>query len=170
MNRRLYFLFPDVAHARSVVRELLTAGVTTEHVHALSRPDVDLQDLPQASGRQRSDFSARLERVFWNGNLLVFFSALLVMVALAYLQVAWYWLLLPAAVMLATFLLGEEFTRRIPDVHLAEFRDALRHGEILLMVDVPASNVGHVESMVHKRHPEAVTGGVSWHIDALHAS
>jgi hypothetical protein len=169
MNRRLYFLLPDVTHARSVVTELLTAGVTTDHVHALSRPAVDLQDLPQASGRQRNDFSARLETVLWNGNLLVFFSALLVMVALAYLQVAWYWLLLPAAVMLTTFLLGEEFTRRIPDVHLSEFRDALRHGEILLMVDVPASKVEHVESVVHKHHPEAVTGGVGWHVDALHA-
>jgi hypothetical protein len=169
MNRRLYFLLPDVAHAQSVVRELLTAGVTTGHVHALARPDVDLQDLPQASARQRSDFGARLEAVLWNGNLLVFFSALLVMVALAYLQVAWYWQLLPAAVMLTTFLLGEEFTRRIPDVHLSEFRDALRHGEILLMVDVPANRVEGVESMIHKHHPEAVPGGASWHIDALHA-
>jgi hypothetical protein len=169
MNRRLYFLLPDVTHAQSVARELQTAGITTGHLHALSGTGVDLQDLPQASVRQRKDFSAQLETVLWNGNLLVFFSALLVMVALAYLQVAWYWLLLPAAVMLATFLLGEEFTRRIPDVHLAEFRDALRHGEILLMVDVPASDVEHVESMVHKRHPEAVTGGVSWHVDALHA-
>ena len=168
MNRRLYFLLPDVEHARSVVRELLTAGVTPEHVHALSRPDVDLQDLPQASGRQRSDFAARLESVLWNGNLLVFLSALLLMVALAYLQFAWYWLLLPAGIMLMTFFLGEEFTRRIPDVHLAEFRDALRHGEILLMVDVPASRVERIESMVHKHHPEAVTGGVGWHIDALH--
>jgi hypothetical protein len=169
MNRRLNFLLPDVAHTQSVVRELLTAGVTTDHVHALSRPGVDLQDLPQASGRQRNDFSARLESVLWNGNLLVFFIALLAMMVLAYLQVAWYWLLLPAAVMLTTFLLGEEFTRRIPDVHLSEFRDAMRHGEILLMVDVPATDVKHVEAMVHKRHPEAVTGGVGWHIDALHA-
>ncbi len=168
MNRRLYFLFPDVRHAQSVVRELRTAGVTSDHVHALAIPGVDLQDLPQASARQRNDFSARLETVLWNGNLLVFFGALLVMAMLAYLQVAWYWLLLPAAVMLTTFLLGEEFTRRIPDVHLTEFRDALRHGEILLMVDVPASNVERVESMVHKHHPEAVTGGVSWHVEALH--
>jgi hypothetical protein len=156
-------------HARSVVGELLRTGVTTDRVHALSKPGVDLQDLPRASGRQRKDFSARLETVVWNGNLLVFFAALLTMVVLAYLQIAWYWLLLPAAVMLVTFLLGEEFTRRIPDVHLSEFQDALRHGEILLMIDVPASRVEHVESLVHKHHPEAVTGGVSWHVDALHA-
>jgi hypothetical protein len=169
MNRRLYFLLPDVTHARSVVSELLRTGVTTDRMHALSNPGVDLQDLPRASDRQRNDFSARLETVFWNGNLLVFFVALLAMVMLAYLQIAWYWLLLPAAVMLTTFLLGEEFTRRIPDVHLSEFQDALRHGEILLMIDVPASRIEHVESLVHKHHPEAVTGGVSWHVDGLHA-
>jgi hypothetical protein len=169
MNRRLYFLIPDVTHAQSVVRELRTAGVTANHLHALSRAGVDLQDLPQASVRQRNDFNARLETMLWNGNLLLFICALLVMIVLAYLQVAWYWLLLPAAAMLATFIAGEEFTRRIPDVQLGEFQDALRHGEILLTVDVPANNVGRVEAMVHKHHPEAVTGGVSWHIDALHA-
>ena len=87
---------------------------------------------------------------------------------MAFLQIAWYWLLLPAAVMLISFLLGEEFTRRVPDVHLSEFRDALRHGEILLMIDVPVTKVERFEALVHRHHPEAVTGGVGWHIDALH--
>jgi hypothetical protein len=169
MKRRLYFLLPDVTHARSVVSELLTTGVTTDHVHAHAKPGVDLQDLPQASGRQRKDFSARLETVLWDGNLIVFFAALLALVVMAYLQITWYWLLLPAAVMLATFILGEEFTRRVPDVHLSEFQDALRHGEILLMIDVPVTDVEHVEALVTRQHPEAVTGGVSWHVDALHA-
>jgi hypothetical protein len=46
--------------------------------------------------------------------------------------------------------------------------DAMRHGELLLMVDVPVWRVERVEALVHKHHPEAVVGGVGWHIDALH--
>ena len=106
--------------------------------------------------------------MLWDGNLVVFFTAMLVLAILAYLQLAWYWLLLPVAVMVITFLLGEEFTRRVPGVHLSEFRDALRHGEILLMIDVPVSAVQQVEDLVHRHHPEAVTGGVRWQVDALH--
>jgi hypothetical protein len=169
MKRRLYFLLPDVEHARCVVDELRTSGQTTEHVHVLAKQGIDLQDLPQASRRQHRDFGARLETLLWDANLVVFFIAVFALILMAYLQLAWYWLLLPIAVMLGTFLLGEEFTRRIPDVHLSEFRDALHHGEILLMVDVPVDDVGRVETLVHRQHPEAVTGGVSWHVDALHA-
>ena len=169
MKRRLFFLLPDITHARSVVSELLATGLATDHVHILARPGIELQDLPNVNDRQRGDFDASLENVLWNGNLAVFFIAFLALVVLAYLQPDWYWLLLPAVVMLATFLLGEEFTRRIPDVHLSEFRDALQHGEILLMVDVPVTEVERIEALVHKHHPEAVPGGVSWHIDALHA-
>ena len=168
MKRRLYFLLPDVVHAQSVVSELLTSGLTKNRIHALSKPGVDLQDLPPATVRQRTDFGAWLETVLWDGNLLVFFITLLGFLLMAFLQIAWYWLLLPAAVMLISFLLGEEFTRRVPDVHLSEFRDALRHGEILLMIDVPVTKVERFEALVHRHHPEAVTGGVGWHIDALH--
>ena len=168
MKRRLYFLLPDVEHARLVVRELLASGLVAGQVHALARPGTDLQDLPYTTRRQRRDLGALLETVLWDGNLALFFIALVAVIALAWLQIGWYWLLLPGAVMLATFLLGEEFTRRVPDVHLSEFRDALQHGEILLMIDVPPGEVDRVETMVHRHHPGAVTGGVGWHVDALH--
>ena len=55
----------------------------------------------------------------------------------------------------------------VPDVHLTEFTDALSHGEILLMVDVPASRVAEIEDFVHHRYPEAVVGGVSWTVEGF---
>lgn len=169
MKRRLYFLSPDVEHTRAVLRELEMTGISTGQVHVLAGPGIDLQELPRATGRQLRDFGKRLETLLWDGNLAVFFIALCALLHMAWLQLAWYWLLLPAAVMLLTFLLGEEFTRRVPNVHLSEFRDALQHEEILLMVDVPVSEVAAVEELVHRHHPEAVAGGVGWHVDALHA-
>jgi hypothetical protein len=35
------------------------------------------------------------------------------------------------------------------------------------MVDVPAGRVAEVEETVHRRHPEAIAGGVGWSVDAL---
>jgi hypothetical protein len=52
-------------------------------------------------------------------------------------------------------------------VHLGEFRDALAHGEVLLMVDVPRGRVSEVEDRVHRHHPEATVGGVGWSADML---
>ena len=38
---------------------------------------------------------------------------------------------------------------------------------ISYMVDVPVGQIARVEKLTHRYHPEAVTGGVGWHIDAL---
>lgn len=168
MKRRLYFLLPDTAHTRTVVEELETSGIERRHMHVIAAPDIDLEGLPAATGNQRTDPGARLEALLWDGNLILFFIAFLVLLAMALLTISWYWFLIPAAAMLITFLSGVEFTRRIPNVHLAEFTDALRHREILLMVDVSVGQVARVEELVHRNHPEAVTGGVGWHVDALH--
>ncbi len=164
MKRRLYFLLPDVQHTRLVINELQAAGIEHRQMHVVPPKGVDLQDLPIAP---RTDPDARLENFLWNGNLVLFFGALLLLVVLAAMDVSALWLLLPAAVMLATFLVGAGFTRHVPNVHLSEFADALRHQEVLLMVDVPADQVARIEELVHRHHPEAVTGGIGWHADAL---
>ncbi len=49
MHRRLYFLFPEVEHARRVVEELEQAGVDNDHIHAMARPEIDLSSLPRAT-------------------------------------------------------------------------------------------------------------------------
>ncbi|MCK5481823.1 MAG: hypothetical protein KAJ06_11770 [Gammaproteobacteria bacterium] len=168
MKRRLYFLLPDTEHTRAVVNDLKVFGINTAAMHTLAKPGVDLSGLPAATGRQRTDSGAKLETILWDGNLAIYFIALLALITMAYMGFSWFWLLLPVAVMLVTFVMGVVFTSQVPNVHLSEFRDAMRHGELLLMVDVPLWRVERVEALVHKHHPEAVVGGVGWHIDALH--
>jgi len=80
---------------------------------------------------------------------------------------AFYWMLAAFFVMTVTYFAAEHFVVHVPDVHLTEFTDALAHGEILLMVDVPEKRVAEIESVVRYRHPEAVVGGVSWTVDAF---
>jgi len=137
-------------------------------MHVIAAQGIDLEGLPAASRSQRKDPDALLETILWDGNLVLFFIALLLLAVLVLLQVSVYWLILPVVVMLASFAAGVQFTHRIPNVHLSEFTDALHHQEILLMIDVPAGQVARVEELVHRHHPEAVTGGVGWHVDALH--
>ena len=168
MKRRLYFLLPDIAHTRTVVDAMAASGIRRRSMHVVAKPDLDLAGLPAASSRQRRDTGSIIETVLWDGNLAVFFIALLTLVGLYLLRVEWTWLLIPAAVMLFTFVGGLVFTSSVPSVRLSEFTDAIHHGELLLMVDVPVPQVSYVESLVHRHHPEAVAGGVGWHLDILH--
>jgi hypothetical protein len=168
MTRRLYFLIPDTGHARTVVNDLQESGIDREAIHTLARPGTSLAGLPDAGSRLDRDPDARMEKLLWNGNLLLFVIALALLIVMDYRQLDWYWLLVPGAIMLVTFLLGITFASRIPNVHLAEFQDAMHHGEILLMIDVPVWRVANVQAMVHRHHPEAVAGGVGWHSNIFH--
>ncbi len=164
--RRLYFLFPTAGHAQRVTQELVQAGVDTEHIHAVAREGVDLSSLPRATVRQREDTAGRIEAVAWNTNLALFAVAAVALLAAFFTSSVWLGLG-ALAVMCATFLGGAWFAVRVPDVHLSEFRDALAHGEIVLMVDVAAKRVAEIETLVHRLHPEAGVGGVGWSIEGL---
>ena len=165
MLRRLFFLFPDTDHAQSVVDELVARGVNIRHIHAIAK-GIDLGSLPEATERQKADTTFRLERFIWSANLVMFLIALTAFVA-SMLTASIAWAGVSILIMLVTFLAGEQFAVRIPDVHLTEFTDALSHGEVLLMIDVPAVRVSEIEDFVHRRHPEACVGGVGWTVDAF---
>jgi len=167
VERRLYFLLPDVAHARAVVAKLEKNGIERKYTHVIAAKGIDLEGLPLASPNQRMDLGARLETIFWNGNLMLFFLALMALVVLMLVNVSGLWLVLASTIMLTTFIVGVGFTNFIPNVHLSEFADALRHQEILLMVDVSVGQIARVETLIHHNHPEAINGGVGWHINAL---
>jgi hypothetical protein len=119
-----------------------------------------------ATERQKADTIFRLERLIWSANLMLFLVALIVFVS-SLISAD----LLRAGVSLLampmTFIAGERFVVRVPDVHLSEFTDALSHGEVLLMIDVPAQRVAEIEDFVHHRHPEASVGGVGRAVGAF---
>jgi hypothetical protein len=161
MNRRLYFVLPDEERAVEVVRDLEAEGVAHERIHAIPGKGVTLTQLPPATAQQHADALAHWERIAWYGNIALFGVATVVLVfALSYSRPGW--ASLAAAVMVASFLAGALFAMRVPDTHLDEFRDALAHEDVLLLVDVPQSRVAAIETLVEHRHPSATPGGVGW--------
>jgi len=167
MKRRLYFLLPDAGHASDVVQQLEQYGVLRSQIHVLAGRGSDAAGLPQATPQQQRDVAALVEKILWYTNLAVFSLALLLLIVMLLMQTGGFWLLLPVAAMILSFLAGFGFTSRVPNVHLGEFSDAMRHAEILLMVDVPTRQVEAVERLVRRQHPEAAPCGVGWSIAHL---
>lgn len=165
MLRRLYFLFPDEPHAQRVVDQLVTLDIPKRRIHALTH-NVRLKTLPPATQRQKDDIAFRVEWFMWTANLVVFALALMALVLMLVAgQIVW--VMVSLAVMAVTFFAGEQFVIHVPNVHLNAFTDALSHGEILLMIDVPKARVAEIEDFIHHKFPEAVVGGVSWSVDAF---
>ena len=168
MLKRLFFLFPDEQHALSAVNELKSIGVSKNRIQTIN--------IDKKSGAYSRSYSNaknqtvrppfRVQSALWNINLLVFGLAVVTfLITLAIGEL--FWIMAALAMVLVSIFAGKQFNVHIPDVHLSEFEEALKHGGMLLMVDVKARRVEEVESFVHRLHPEAVVGGVNWPMDAF---
>ena len=165
MFLRLYFLLPDENTAQKVVDDLNQTGIDFRNLHAHVK-HVSSDQLPAATRWQKMDLAQSLENVIWHSDLIIFFIALIVFLAVLVMG-SLYWSLAALALMLVTFLTGNWFAEFMPKVHLREFEHALSHGEVLLMVDVPRQKVAEVEDQVRHHHPAAIPGGSSWTIHSL---
>jgi hypothetical protein len=164
---RIYLLIPTRKQAESVVTDLQQYRVDRQHIHTIAKPGIDIEGLPPATLRQRRGWTAQLETVFWDGNMLLFFFALMVL-PVALVSQEWAWVAGCVGVMGLTLVLGYRFASRVvPQVHLDDCAVPLRHGEILLLVDVPHWRINEVERGIRGKHPEVDLGGVGWGYDAL---
>ncbi len=161
MRRRLYFLLPDTTSAKQVVDDLLLARIEERHMHFMARDDIPLDGLHEASILQKSDIVHGAESGLVVGGIAGVIAG---MVVLAFPPEG---TTLHLVTVLLTAMFGAAFgvwvssmvASSIPNSRLQAFEQAIEKGQILLMVDVPASRVQDVRALLGKRHPEAAASG-----------
>nr|MBS0020792.1 DUF1269 domain-containing protein [Gammaproteobacteria bacterium] len=159
--RRIYFLLPNVERARQVVDELLLARIEEHHIHVLAKEGIPMENLPQASFLQKSDFVPALERGVAVGGGAGLLAGL---VAVTFPPAG---MVLGGGALLGIALAGAGMGAWIssmigvdvPNRQLKAFTDAVERGEILMLVDVPKARVGEIEDLVKSHHPEVDIGG-----------
>lgn len=60
--RRIYFLVPNIETTKNIVDELLLARIEERHIHVLAKRGTPLEDLPEATFLQKTDFIPALEQ------------------------------------------------------------------------------------------------------------
>ena len=159
--RRLYFLVPDIDHTRSIVDELLLARVDEKHIHVIAKEGTPLEDLPEAGLSQKSDLIPALERGLTLGGITG------VMVGLIAITIPPAGVVLGGGAILASTLAGAGVGAwmatmigvDVPNTRLAKFEEAIKHGEVLMMVDVAKDRVEEIDDLVKRHHPEAEIKG-----------
>jgi len=170
MRRRLYFLLPNLELAHQVVDDLLLARIEQHHIHVLARQDLATGDLPQATLLQRSDMIHGLELgLALGGATGVLVGGVALLIQPDQFQLGWGTVLLACG--LGGAFIGAWAASMIgtsaPNSSLKDFRPAIEKGQILLMVDVPRSQVEPVRNRVTRLHPEATSRGVEPTIPAF---
>ena len=167
--RRLYFMLPDIDTTRKVVDELLLQRIESSHIHVIAREGTALEDLPEASLLQKSDFIPAVERGLAVGGV----TGVLAGIAAVTFPPAG--LVLGGGAILATSLAGAGIGAwvsgmigvDVPNSQIEKFEQGIQAGEVLMMVDVPKDKVTEIEAMVHSHHPQAEMGGTEPHIPAF---
>ena len=155
--RRLYFLLPDIKSARGVVDDLLLARVEERHMHLIAKEGASLEELPEASFLQKSDFVPALERGLAAGGAT---GVLAGVVAVTFPPAG---LILGGGAVLAIALAGAGVGAwlssmigiDVANTRIREFEDGIEKGEILMMADVRKDRIEEIEALVRKHHPEA---------------
>ncbi len=158
---KLYFLAPDVDSARRIVADFRTAGIEDERIHVIANGDVALEDLPEPSVFETTDYVPALERGVAVGGTTGLLAGLAA-VALPPAGIA-----LGGGALLATTLAGASFGAwassmlgaSVTNSHIREFQAALDRGNVLILAEIETERVETIRKIVRRHHPEAAVKG-----------
>ena len=166
--RRLYFLLPDIKTARMIVTELLLTHVEERHIHIIAKEDTSLEELPEASLLQKSDFIPATEKGIALGGTTGLLAGLVAM-SVPGVVIAGGAILLLSSLAGAGMgaWLGGMIGLDVSNTRHKQFADAINKGSVLMLVDIPKTRVDEISELVKKHHPEADFGGTEPDIPAF---
>ena len=160
--RRLYFLMPNITVTHNLVNELLLSHVEERYIHVIAKEGTPMEELPEASLFQKSDFVPALERGLTLGAIT---GVLCGLVAMSLPPAG---LVSGGGAVLAIGAAGagvggwmsSMIGISLPSSRLKKFEEAINQGEFLVFVDVARTRVDEIEELVRKHHPEADIKGI----------
>lgn len=158
--RRIYFLAPNIKTTHKIVDELRANGIEDRHMHILAKRDTPLEDMPEATEFQKTDFIPALER----GAALGASTGLLAgLIGLRFAGFA-----IAGGPVLGILFFGATIGAmmsglaglQVGNSRVKQYEDAIERGELLVMVDIPKERIDAISQLIIKHHPKAHFEGI----------
>jgi len=158
--RRIYFLVPDIETTHKIVDELRSEGIKDRHMHILAKRDTPLEDLPEATEFEKTDFIPAVER----GAALGATTGLLAgLIGLRFAGFA-----IAGGPVLGVLFFGATIGAmmsglaglQVGNSKVKQYEKAIEKGELLLMLDIPKEQIDAISKIVIKHHPNAEFEGI----------
>ena len=158
--RRIYFLAPNLESTHQIVEELRVEGIEDRHIHILAKRDTPLGDMPEASVFQKTDFIPAVER----GTALGATTGLLAgLVAMRFAGCA-----IAGGPVLGVLVYGATIGAmmsglaglQVGNSRVKDYADAIEHGQLLVLIDIPKQRIDAIKQLITKHHPEAKFEGI----------
>jgi hypothetical protein len=158
--RRIYFLVPDIKTTHKIVGELHREGFDDRHIHILAKRDTPLEEMPEATILQKTDFVSAIERGVVLGGTAGLLAGL---VGLAYAG-----FVIAGGPLLGVILAGATIGTLAGGLtgmsagnsKLKQFEEAIEKGELLVLLDIPKERIGEITEKILKHHPTAEFDGI----------
>ncbi len=155
--KRVYFLLPDIESAKNITDELVNGGTLEKNIHLIANDSTSLEDLPEATLLQKSDFVPAVERGIAIGGATGLVAGLIG------ISIPGFGAVIGGGLLIATTLagagvgtlLGSMVALDIPNSRHKAFQEAIENGEILMLVDTSKEQVGKVTESILRHHSEA---------------
>ncbi|MFP3874515.1 MAG: DUF1269 domain-containing protein [Thiohalophilus sp.] len=155
--RRIYFLMPYINTTHELVKDLLLSHVEERYIHVIAKEGTPMEELPEASLLQKSDFVPAIEKGLTLGAVTGLVCGLIAMAFPPSGMVigGGAVLFIGAAGASVGGLMSSLVGVGLPSSRLEKFEEAVNAGQVLVLVDVDRTRVDEVEDLVRKHHPEA---------------
>ncbi|MBU2571648.1 MAG: general stress protein [Gammaproteobacteria bacterium] len=158
--RRIYFLSPDIGTTHKIVDELRLEGIEDRHIHILAKRDTPLDDLPEASEFQKTDFVPAMERGAALGGATGLLAGL---VGLRFAGFA-----IAGGPVLGVLLYGATIGTimsglaglEVGNSRVKQYSEAIENGAFLVMIDIPSERIDTISQLIVKHHPSAQFEGI----------
>lgn len=167
--KRIYFLVPDISTTEKIVDDLLLARIEEKHIHVLAKRGTPLEDLPEATLLQKTDFVPAVEQGLAIGGSSGLLAGLVALTLPASAPVV------AGGVLLATALAGAGVGAWISGMvgmsvgnrRVKEFESAIEAGQLLVLADVPPERVDEIETCVKNHLPKVEIEGTEPKVPAF---
>ncbi|MDO8940812.1 MAG: DUF1269 domain-containing protein [Methylicorpusculum sp.] len=158
--RRIYFLAPDIFTTHKIIDELREEGIEDRYLHILAKRDTPLEDMPEASVFQKTDFIPALERGAALGGVT---GVLAGMVALRFAGFA-----IAGGPLLGILFYGATIGAimsglaglQVGNSKVKNYEEAIEADQLLVMVDLPKERIDAISQVIIKHHPDAKFEGI----------
>lgn len=158
--RRIYFLSPDLQTTHKIIDELRNEGIVDHNMHILAKRDTPLEDMPEATEYQKTDFVAAMERGAALGGVTGLLAGL---VGLRFAGFA-----IAGGSLLGIIFYGATIGTimsglaglQVGNSKVKKYEEAIEKGELLVMVDLDKDKIEAISKLIIKHHPKAEFEGL----------